>query len=409
MPLQIGYAQQSITPSLAQTVFLAGFGQNRRAEGIHDELLARALAILPGEEGSPQVVLTSLDLLGLTRQHWQAIEQRVNENAPGTYVLGTCTHNHQGPDTLGMWGSDMTTSGIDPSYLDWLEDQVVETILAALADAPERTGESPVYLKAVSVHVPGMIKNTRDPDIVDDELFCLQFGITQNNHWQPAVTLVDFPCHAEVLWKENNQISADYPGTLCKDLEEGSGAPCIFFAGDMGGLLTPDVRDHTFEEADRFGNTLARAAISSLRENFAIHMEIVSDQVQPTRVEFTIPMSNPLFQMAMGTGLLANVLNDQMEIETEVNLLKIGPIWLAGVPGEVLPKLGLALKALLLESGADLAAIIGLANDELGYILPKEEYIFPENPFEPGEHYEETMSIGPEAGPQVVAALREMM
>ncbi len=61
------------------------------------------------------------------------------------------------------------------------------------------------------------------------------------------------------------------------------------------------------------------------------------------------------------------------------------------------------------ECGASLAAVIGLANDELGYILPYENFVYPRNPFNPGDHYEETMSIGPEAGPHLLAALRTLI
>jgi len=44
-PLTIGYAQQTITPSLEKKVYLAGFGNNRLAQTIHDDLYARALAL----------------------------------------------------------------------------------------------------------------------------------------------------------------------------------------------------------------------------------------------------------------------------------------------------------------------------------------------------------------------------
>jgi hypothetical protein len=96
-------------------------------------------------------------------------------------------------------------------------------------------------------------------------------------------------------------------------------------------------------------------------------------------------------------------------IATEASLLKLGPAWLFGVPGELLPKLGLAFKADLSQAGAGFAAITGLTNDELGYILPQEDFVYPDNPFEPGSHYEETMSVGPEAGPRLAAALQELL
>jgi hypothetical protein len=61
------------------------------------------------------------------------------------------------------------------------------------------------------------------------------------------------------------------------------------------------------------------------------------------------------------------------------------------------------------EAGADLAGIIGLSNDELGYILPEEEFVYPDNLFEPGAHYEETMSLGPAAAPCLSAALQTLL
>jgi hypothetical protein len=116
-------------------------------------------------------------------------------------------------------------------------------------------------------------------------------------------------------------------------------------------------------------------------------------------------MTNPLFLLAMENGLLPDLLTHKGAVSTEANLLQVGPAWLFGVPGELLPRLGLAYKEKMRENGAEVPAIVGLTNDELGYILPQEVYVYPDDPFEPGEHYEETMSIGSEAGPRLNAAL----
>jgi hypothetical protein len=99
---------------------------------------------------------------------------------------------------------------------------------------------------------------------------------------------------------------------------------------------------------------------------------------------------------------------DEM-VNTETSLVQVGGVWLAGVPGELLPKLGLTIKERLRAAGADIAAVIGLANDELGYILPPEDFIYPANPFEPESHYEETMSVGVETGPRLLAALDNLL
>jgi hypothetical protein len=99
----------------------------------------------------------------------------------------------------------------------------------------------------------------------------------------------------------------------------------------------------------------------------------------------------------------------QGKITSEINLIKIGPAWFATIPGELLPKLGLVLKAGMRAAGAQAAGVICLANDELGYILPAEDFRFPLNPFKPGKHYEETNSISKEMGPAVVEAVRSLL
>ena len=53
--------------------------------------------------------------------------------------------------------------------------------------------------------------------------------------------------------------------------------------------------------------------------------------------------------------------------------------------------------------------LIGLANDELGYILPQEDFEAPSDLADPGDRYEESMSVGPETGPSVFAALEQLI
>jgi hypothetical protein len=53
--------------------------------------------------------------------------------------------------------------------------------------------------------------------------------------------------------------------------------------------------------------------------------------------------------------------------------------------------------------------VIGLANDELGYIIPAEDFKYPLNPFNPGDHYEETNSVSKEVGPKVIEAVRGLL
>jgi hypothetical protein len=389
--MKIGYAQTVITPALNKPVYLAGFGNNRRAESIHDDLYARALALQDGEK---TIVLVALDLIGFFRPDMQDVLRRVQP--PEIEIVIASTHTHHGPDTMGLWGSDQKTRGVDADYLADIKIKIADVILASLSDP------QPASVKWTSVHVPGLSANFRNPEIMDDELTLLQF--VEQDGILPYATLFNFPCHPEVLWTENPNITSDYVGYLRDEVEKRTGAPCIFFAGALGGMLSPDVKNHSFEEAEFMGRKLAEdglkaiAAVSS--QQSAISFE---------KKEVKAKLTNILYKLAFGRKLLPDVRDKKGYITSEVNLIKIGGLWLATVPGEMLPKLGLSLKAQLLEAGASVAGIVGLANDELGYILPVEDFKYPWNPFKPGKHYEETNSIGKDIAPKVMNALKELL
>jgi hypothetical protein len=394
----IGYAQNVITPSLERPVFLAGFAQNRRATAIHDDLYVRALALsTPGRT----LVLCALDLIGFFRPHVQEIIQRVCSHfteLKKPEILIASLHPHDGPDTMGLWGPDDHTSGVDPLYLAEVKDKAVATIISALSAAIK---ESPA-MKSVCLRVPGLAKNARNPEILDDELTALQF---LDEGGKPLASLFDFPCHPEVMWEHNTQVSADYVGYLRQAVEEATGAPCIFFSGALGGMMTPDVKEHSFNEAKAIGQALARAGLEVLENVNSIPVAEISIQKKEIKVKLT----NILYKIAFRRKLLPDVRDRQGRITSEVNLIKIGPAWFATIPGELLPKLGLALKAGMRAGGAQSAGVISLANDELGYILPAEDFRFPLNPFKPGRHYEETNSIGKGIGPAVMEAIQSLL
>lgn len=387
--MKAGYAQTVITPSLDRPVYLAGFGHNRRALSVQDDLYARALAI---SDGTTTLVLCSLDLIGFFRPDVYEIIHKLNHS--GVQIIIASTHTHHGPDTMGLWGPDDKTRGVDAAWMMGVKEKIAGTIENALA------AMQPAELKWASVNVPGLAKNARDPGIVDDELTVFQFT---DMNGSPLVTAFDFPCHPEVLWEHNPHITSDYPGFLRVEAEQQTGAPCIFFSGALGGMMTPDVKDHSFTEAESMGRKLAAAGLGALAETESRHVEI---SIQKS--EFQTKLTNPLYKIAFWRKLMPDV-RVKNRVSSEVNLIKIGGLWIATVPGEMLPKLGLALKGLLRRVGAGAAGIIGLANDELGYILPAEDFKYPWNPFNPGAHYEETNSVGKDIGPRVMEALKGLL
>ena len=60
--MQAGFGEADITPKVGgKPVYLAGFGQNRKATGVHDPLKARAVVL---KHEDRKLALVSLDVVG---------------------------------------------------------------------------------------------------------------------------------------------------------------------------------------------------------------------------------------------------------------------------------------------------------------------------------------------------------
>src|SRR5438132_1404842 len=93
--LCVGFGEVDISPTLGKKpVFLAGFGDNRKATKLHDPLMARAVVFSDGKE---KIAIVSVDVVGL----FLASAESVRSQCPGyKYICVSATHNHHGPDTL---------------------------------------------------------------------------------------------------------------------------------------------------------------------------------------------------------------------------------------------------------------------------------------------------------------------
>src|SRR5262249_7988177 len=203
--IRAGAAKSEITPELAgRTVYLAGFGHNRIATAVHDPLYVRCLALQASRD---TVVLCSADLIGLFYDDVQKIREIFRSRAPaGSHLIVACTHVHEGPDTLGLWGPSASETGVDLHYLDWLDDQIAQTAVEAvrhLQPARIRLGhdDSPLLAQLQSVDRPPYVK--------DPFLFVLQAAPLTDG--ATIGTLVNWSDHPETVNPQKTQVSAPYP------------------------------------------------------------------------------------------------------------------------------------------------------------------------------------------------------
>jgi hypothetical protein len=457
--LRAGAAKNVITPDLhGHTFYLAGFGHDRVAEGVHDDLYVRCLALA---DKSTMLVLCSADLIGLFYEDVQKIRSLFAAQAPAhSWLIVACTHVHSGPDTLGLWGPSATKSGVNTDYLDWVEHQIADTAAEAVRQVrPARLAfgrdDHPLLQQLQSVDRP--------PFVHDPFLFALRAIDTRTG--SPIATLVNWSDHPEVFGRPNKQISADYPHALCDYIERHVGGMALFFNAVVGkvsalgndvaiqdpetGALAPEP---SWRKAELLGTLLGKLVERSLKRPQTLYV----DHLSIAHAAVFVPIANERFRLAIAAGVFDNrrplYTNGKLDpstatrnlpgvgdvafplghdIQTEVDYVQLlsggrAVAEIATIPAEIYPELVDAGIARL--PGADYPDapfeptlrerfhtnyqfVFGVANDELGYVIPKAEWdaVPPWLQNKPSSWYGEINSLGPDGAAAILNAVTRLM
>jgi hypothetical protein len=145
-----------------------------------------------------------------------------------------------------------------------------------------------------------------------------------------------------------------------------------------------------------------------------------------SRVEWETELDNTLFMYYKFLGILGNSSRQDLlgryYLTTELSVIRLGDLGLTLVPGELFPELvkgtGRAedprgLAQIARDHGMEDMLILGLANDEIGYIVPPSDFVLDgELPYvreAEGDHYEETNSVGPNCARDLAEALEKAL
>jgi hypothetical protein len=438
--LAVGFAEADVTPELGtKPVYLAGFGQNRKATKVHDPIMARAVVLA---DGDAKVALVSVDVVGLFINS----TERVREKLPGfKYVMVSATHNHEGPDTLGLWGATPVQSGVDPDYLKKVEAGCVEAVKAA------DSARKPAVARIGAASDGDLLNDSRLPVVKHDELVAIRFE--EPNTGKPIGVLVQWNNHPETLDSKNTEVTADFPYYVVKHLRESQKCPVLYLTGTVGGLMTTlhlpvknaagkELADGTFEKAERYGTLVGQLADKALKN--AVPATLTPFDVR-TR-EILVPIENKLYHLGFQLGTLnrpiyawdgkptpkefttTKDITRPVAAKTEVGYLKLGDLEVAVIPGEIYPELVLGKVQDPVDPGADFPdapvepsiygqlkgkhrMLIGLGNDEIGYIIPKRQWD-EKPPFCYGlkkAQYGEQNSVGPDAAPIICGTFKELV
>lgn len=450
---------------------LAGFGNNAIMDGIHDAPNARAVVL---QNGDVTLAIVSVDAVGLFRDDVERIRKRVAERLPAgaiDYVLVSSTHTHEAPDTMGQWGireALVPKRGVDEA---WFTDVVVEGVADAVVSAQTSLRGARLFVTQTRLGEVAnqVVIDQRDPFVHDDTITVLKLVETKGD--LVFGTIVSWGNHPETLADTNNLASADFVWALREAMERGvfdsegrmlaagAGGTCVFLQGSVGGMqssLHATVADvsgaptggRTFAKARAVGERVALASLNALPGAEEVPDPPLAFGAQTVKLR----VENEAYQLAFAAFHLINRRLYDFDpikpiseanfphVKTEVAKVQLGNVRFLAVPGELLPELAVGYDAqfalghaqvkpnnvappdlssaptgpyLKDQLGGEYRCVVGLANDELGYLIPAYDYrLHPERPWfdeAPGDHYEETNSLGPSTTPALLEAYRTLL
>jgi Neutral/alkaline non-lysosomal ceramidase, N-terminal len=383
--LRVGTASATVNPP--DGTYMAGYDQDRKSTGVHDDLYAKAVVF---DDGKTAVALVVVDVIGIQYDTVQAIREAAAAKTtaiPPEHIIVQSTHTHCGPDVIGIYGPDETHTGRNAAYMEQLVNTAAEQVARA-ADARQ-----PTTFVVAETQCTGWAVNDSEPDVVDNSVTLLQCRDAQG---EPIATLTHFACHPTVLDGDTTQVSADWVGAFYKEMAARVPGQHIYLQGGVGGWIQPETPERSFALAERYGKDLAAKAVAALESP----QPMAADEVRFASKAFGMPNDNAMFKQisSAGLGLIPREMDDA--IGTEVAWFAVGDAQFATHPGETAPAFTWATEDLM-DSGPKF--VLGLGLDELGYII-KPEY-FDDPSAIPHAEYLTSMSPGRDAGPAMMAAL----
>ena len=359
--LRVGFGVAPITPDVP--VFLAGFSaRSQAAEGVHDELEARAISVA---RGGQRLVLIVCDLLGMSPDVALDVRGAV-ATALGldlACILTACTHTHTGPSVLR--GGEALGWPTPERYVQYLIDGCVAAATEAVA------ATEPADLFCARRALPTDLSINRRSLPYDPTFAVLDARRPDGSR---VGTLANVGIHPVALGVQCLKVSTDWVGPFRNALSAVTGGGAVLLQGALGDVNPVEPHHHDelgdYHHAHHIGVGVADAVLAVL------------DDLEPVTGSIGEAISRT-FQAPTGPtplSLLAGVTGD---LEVELVEWDLGSVRLVSVPGEAFHELGNELA----RSRAAEVLLAGLSPAWQGYLpVPWAAGL--------GDQYEETVSYG---------------
>jgi hypothetical protein len=387
LPLfDVGTSVVDITPTTPQ--YLGGYDHMETPTAVaHDPLEVRAFFAGHGANAVAFAIVDSQGWFagyqegpyGVTEARQEAAAQlrQLGYDVQPANLIVSSTHSHAAPTIMGVWGPT------DPAYLKRVHDATVQALVAAARAARPAelwTGEGDIsdiiahnlegtdHFDGWGIDATTPVLWARDP----------QTGATRGLY-------VNVPVHADQYdGSESRQASADHPGYERAELDRLLGGTAVVAMGTLGRQETMG-GIHLYSEVERQGTYIANAIMRALAHAHPVTSPILAGAEQyiavPAHNAALLALlyanaagsncDNPTGNCTIDRSLTPPYLAGNV-VGTWVTALRIGDAAWVSEPGEAFPEVSQAIRDAV--GGASEVHVVGMAQDQLGYYYPPEDY-----------------------------------
>lgn len=418
------------------------------SQGVHDELTARALVLRPAS--GPPVAIVRIDAIGATAELHDLIAGELADlGYQRSTLLLAATHTHSGVGAF-MRAPLACLVGMD-NYRPEVEARIAAACAGAVRQAHERARPAAIGVGRARDEGedgrPLLARNRRevgDEDAVDREVLLLRVDDAATG--EPMAVVINYAIHGTVLGQKNLQYSGDVADGLEDRVSARLGGVPVLFLNGAEGDIAPARPPGTggFGRIAALGDLMADVVapvVSSVRTSAEARVLSASGNLElgqahivmaagraafvddyrdaATRLSslLVLPLDlalsvvgltnlHPRLSWSLRPGLIIDLDHLVGRTKTRVAGLRLvtatDDVLLLSVPGEATHDVGLALKDLGARRGASATLVVGLANDHIGYIASREQYV--------AGGYEARLTLfGPDTALHVQRALGHVM
>ncbi len=410
----LGYAQNSILEGqqvIGNEHYVSG-GISITAKyptEIVDDSKVRVIAMNDGS-GRGTVVFAVIDAYGLANNDVREIRKRIDAYAKEKNIVSVnvaVLHQHSAVDTFGMNGNIIQAVFLNPAinllngilgmtiiephngknekFQNNLFDVTVDTIETAVAQM--ETGK----LYYGEVDVEEYVRDKRPPYALENTLNRFRFVPDNKDSKETWFSTSEIHCVGNGV--QGTQITADYPYYMEEYVNENANANFMLL---LGAELATSQRHEPFENEDYQGKEGYMILGEKLGEKLASITEEreIAPLLNIAHQEVMFEIENQIMHLAAKAGLFENqavITADGVKVVSEIGYMEIGTdLAVALVPGELEASIAFgggltkdeawrgedwkydSLQKLV---GDRELLVFGLCNDQVGYIVPTNDYM----------------------------------